>query len=225
MCYTLSQMRKETFENGEYYHIYNRGVDKRIITLDKFDSDRFIQGLIAFNTQDGIGSIRDIELQRERGTLTIEKEDPLVKIIAYCLNPNHFHLILKQLKANGISLFLHSEAGGYAKYFNRRHCRTGALFEGKFKSKWIEDVEELKYKSVYVNLNNRVHKLADSSNAVVRSSWNEFKAGVGKICKQEDVLKAFNSIDDYIDYAESTLLEIIEDKRLDKELKQIEFED
>ncbi len=154
-------MRETKFENGECYHVYNRGVDKRTITRDKFDSDRFVQGLIDFNTSDDIGSIRDCELRRERGNVNPVDQNPLVEIIAYCLNPNHFHFILRQLQDNGISLFLRSQAGGYARYFNKRHHRTGALFEGRFKAKWIEDNEELRYKSVYVNLNDRIHRLGE----------------------------------------------------------------
>src|SRR3989344_438138 len=98
-------MRKESFAIGEYYHIYNRGVDKRKIVQDKFDSSK------------------------------IKIHKPLINIVAYCLNPNHFHMILEQIEDSGISKFMKRLAGGYSWYFNNRYKRSGTLFQGPFKAK------------------------------------------------------------------------------------------
>ncbi len=217
-------MRKEKFENGEIYHIYNQGVDKRDITLDRHDSDRFVQGLQEFNTTDPIGSLHWNACKVRKLSDLVAKK--LVEIIAYCLNPNHFHLILRQIHKNGISIFLKAQCGGYSSYFNKRHQRGGTLFRGPFKAKWIEDKDELLYKSVYVNRNNEVHKISDQvAKERVRRSWEEYMEGKGGLCVQMPVLKEFNGTDAYIHYANSTLKEIREAKQLEKELKSTEFED
>lgn len=216
---------REPIETGEIYHIYSRGVDKRQIALDKYDSDRFVAGLIEFNDSEEIGSIRNRQILTDLGRVKYTYKDPVVEIIAHCFNPNHFHLILKQLKDKGISLFLRSQVGGYARYFNKKYHRTGALFESRFKYKWIEDNEALKYKSVYVNLNNKVHRLPESVNYLVRSSWDEYVSGEWQISKPDSVLALFKDIDDYKKYAMESLAEMLEAKRLKKELEQIEYED
>src|SRR3989338_8325291 len=113
-------MRKQPIVTGEYYHIYNRGVDKR---------DIFIESICEFNQIDGIGSIRDLRKSKSESKalhLPISK-DPLVAIVAYCLNPNHFHFILKQLVDGGIAKFMQKLQGGYTYYFNVKNFRSGSL--------------------------------------------------------------------------------------------------
>jgi len=91
-------MRKQPISTGEYYHIYNRGVDKRDVFSDKLDVRRFIESVCEFNKIDGIGSLTNLrKTQIESKPLS----EPLVAIVAYCFNPNHFHFILKQLVDGG----------------------------------------------------------------------------------------------------------------------------
>ena len=97
--------RKEAFVNEEFFHVCNRGVDKRIVFMDEYDIRRFFQSMVEFNTIDPIGSLYENSfLQLGGSTAKLKKE--LVNIIAYCLNPNHFHLILEQLVDGGISEFM-----------------------------------------------------------------------------------------------------------------------
>ncbi|MBI5138481.1 MAG: transposase [Candidatus Vogelbacteria bacterium] len=219
-------MRLDPIETGEIYHVYNRGVDKRQITLDTHDSNRFVQGLIEFNTTDEIGSLRDHEANSGRLQTANLEHKPLVEILSHCLNPNHFHLILRQLIDNGVSHFMRSQIGGYARYFNKRHNRSGALFEGRFKAKWIEDEDILMYKSVYVNQNDRVHRLPDNARRLVRSSNKEYLEARKVVSDPAKVLSFFeNNVSKYQTYSEKTLIEILEAKRMNKELEQIEFND
>ncbi len=114
-------MKRPSFVNNYFYHIFNRGVEKRNIFLDNEDFRRFLFGISEFND---INSTINILRRFNEGSPTslkmIDKE-PLVKIISYCLMPNHFHLILKQLKENGISKFLQKIGTGYTNYFNRKY--------------------------------------------------------------------------------------------------------
>ena len=118
------------FANGEYYHIYNRGVDKRSVFMDKFDFERFLQSIEEFNSENPIGSIYENSFIKDQ---TEGKKKKLVRIICYCLNPNHYHFILEQLVDRGIEKFMHKLGLGYTQYFNLKHHRSGALFQGPFR--------------------------------------------------------------------------------------------
>ena len=112
-------MRKIKFINGEFYHIYNRGVEKRNIFEDQYDIQRFIQSMEEFNTINPIGSLYESsflpdEIKAKR------KSKRLVNFIAYCLNPNHYHFILEQFVEQGVRQFMHRLSGGYTWYFNKR---------------------------------------------------------------------------------------------------------
>ena len=193
-------MRKVKFVNGEFYHIFNRGVDKRNIVMDEKDSERFLQGLVEFNTREPIGSIY------ENSFLDKIKGKPLVNIICYCLNPNHFHLVLEQVVENGISLFMKSVSLGYAKYFNNKYGRSGALFEGRFKVKHIDDNNYLLHTSAYVNLNDMVHRLGLPISKLIRSSWREDEENVSKgICAKAIIQEQFDSSSEYCKFALSNL--------------------
>jgi REP element-mobilizing transposase RayT len=198
---------REPIEIGEYYHIYNRGVDKRLIIKDSKDADRFIKSLEFFNSKEPVLSLRDVLSDENYKNKKIN--DVLVQIVCYNLNPNHFHLILKEINEGGISEFMKRVGGGYTWYFNNRNKRSGSLFQGRFKSVRIKSNEQLLHTSVYVNLNWKVHKISGSAAVNVRSSWNEYMGKTFQnICKKNIILGQFNSIADYKDFAESSLGEI-----------------
>ena len=142
------------FSIGEYYHIYNRGTEKRDIFLDKADYLRFIVLLYISNNTD-IVHISNLINQGESlmKILNIDKQDTLVDIGAYCLMPNHFHILVKEKIENGISKFMGKLTTGYSMYFNKRYDRTGSLFQGVFKSVHADSDEYLKYLFAYIHLN------------------------------------------------------------------------
>ena len=211
-------MRKTAFVENEFYHIYNRGVDKRSIFSDKNDLERFFQSMQEFNVIEPIGSIYENSFNKEK---IGQKTHPLVKFIAYCLNPNHFHFILTQVEDRGIEKFMHKLGTGYTKYFNEKNSRSGALFQGRFKANHINSNEYLLHASVYVNLNYKVHRLQKSKN-IYRSSWDEYlNSDLGGICSKEMILGQFKSEKRYVDFAESSLISILERKDLAIELENI----
>ena len=112
-----TSMREIQFINDNYYHIYNRGTDKRQIFSDNADYVRFIHYLYGFNDNKIIPNFsRDIE---GGPASNIKPRDLLVEIVAFCLMPNHFHLILKQVKDGGITKFMRKLSTGYVMYFNK----------------------------------------------------------------------------------------------------------
>src|SRR6185503_10946201 len=132
-------MRKEPLVTGEYYHIYNRGVDKRDIFNDLNDLARFKESIKQFNQVEGIGSLEMYNKSVRALDSHPLKSQPVVAIVAFCVNPNHFHFVLKQLVDGGIAKFMQKLQAGYTSYFNIKNSRTGSLFQGTFKSHLVSN--------------------------------------------------------------------------------------
>lgn len=204
-------MANNTFANNEYYHIYNRGVDKRNVFQDANDYFRFLKSLKEFNQTEPVVSlyIKD-RINKERANVVVRplRKDKLVEIVAYCLIPNHYHLILKQLKEGGISEFMKRVNGGYTGFFNYKNKRTGSLFQGKFKSIHIDSNEYLLYLSTYVNYNYKIH--GRSEKKWIFSSISEYLENKKKIglCNPKLILNQFKSINYYKKYAEGSAAEV-----------------
>jgi len=144
--------RKFSFAPGEYYHIYNRGTDKRKIFLDWRDHWRFIALLYVANSQSVI-HLSDHEGKDPISLLDLPREKILVDIGAYCLMPNHFHLLIRETGDGNISRFMLKLQTGYPMYFNKKYQRAGSLFEGPFRAKHIDNDNYLKYLFAYIHLN------------------------------------------------------------------------
>src|SRR3989338_2651048 len=130
--------RNLEFSQGEYYHIYNRGTEKRAIFTKKSDYERFIALLYLANGTSAV-HISNHQGSTLMTLLDLNRGDPLIEIGAYCLMPNHFHLIVRESEKGGVSRFLQKLATGYTMYFNKRYERTGSLFQGRFKAKHIDN--------------------------------------------------------------------------------------
>ncbi len=224
-------MRKVKFVNDEYYHIYNRGVDKRIIFEDQSDLDRFFLSMNEFNVFHPIGSIYlsnvNKRLLRCPAPKT-PKSEKLVELICYCLNPNHYHFLIQQLVERGIERFMHKLDGGYSKYFNKKYKRTGSLFEGRFRAIHIDSEAYLLHLSAYINLNYKVHnlkKFGGSATKFFQSSWEEYLGlNQEKFCQKDIILSQFDSIENYKKFAEESLESIKEIKGIKNFLLEQENE-
>ncbi len=141
-------IRKVNFIQGEFYHIYNRGNSKQKIFQDKQDYQYFLKLLFLSNGE------RKFKLSFLEGDIyETDRESQIVSIGAYCLMPNHFHILIKEINDNGISKFIHKISSGYSHYYNNKYERTGSLFESKFKSQYIGNDRYLKYLFSYIHLN------------------------------------------------------------------------
>ena len=131
--------RKNPFVTGEYYHIYNRGIDKRVIFKSHRDYERFMMLLYLGNSNESfrLDNIFNKEKQSFKEILVLEKGKPIVSIGAWCLMSNHFHLLIRQEVDGGITKFMRKLGVGYSMFFNIKYQRTGSLFGGLFKSKFI----------------------------------------------------------------------------------------
>ena len=150
--------RKFNFSIGEYYHIYNRGTDKRVIFLDLNHYDRFLVLLYLCNSITPVNMAENFPKGLPKGRsflelFEIERHERLVDIVAYCLMPNHFHILIYQKSEGGIQKFMSKLSTAYSMYFNKKNNRTGTLFESRFKATHANSDEYLKYLFAYIHLN------------------------------------------------------------------------
>ncbi|MFH1129136.1 MAG: transposase [Patescibacteria group bacterium] len=146
--------------NNEIYHIIIRGVGDTKIFKEQNDYYRMIFSLYEFN------NYRPVEIRTRRQKRKTEKmygelfsgtfsddRDLLVEILAFCFMPNHVHLLLRQIKNNGITKFMRKLGAGYGGYFNRRHDRKGHLFQNRFQAVHINTDDQLQTVFVYIHSN------------------------------------------------------------------------
>ncbi|MFA5744783.1 MAG: transposase [Candidatus Paceibacterota bacterium] len=135
----------------EFYHIYNRGIEKRKVFLLRSDYERFTALLYLANQTEPA----DLKYQgRSIAEITNDRSgEPLVEIIAYCLMPNHFHLLLREKIEGNIARFMQKLTTGYTMYFNKRNERNGALFQGTYKASHVHDDRYFRYVISYIHLN------------------------------------------------------------------------
>ncbi len=224
-------VRKIQFAVGEFYHVYNRGTDKRTIFSDDQDFMRFLQSMEEFNGPNPVGSLYQNSFRKKQQLRSLaskfkdsDKEEKLVEIIAYCLNPNHYHFILQQVAEKGIEKFMQRLGTGYTKYFNHKSDRTGGLFQGKFKAVHIDSNEYLLHVSAYVNLNYLVHRLKEKTSHY-RSSWNEYIGETKKekgICCTAAVLGQLRNKKDYIEFARNSIRGTLEKRGFLEEASLLE---
>jgi len=153
-------MKRPQFANRHFYHIFNRGVDKRKVFMNDKDYSRFLFSLRDFNDKNSsINLHRQIKKSENFvsvGSPTSNKIIDLVPIVKFhcsCLMPNHFHLVLEQKEDKGISNFMQKLGGGYTNYFNLKYERSGVLFQGKFKAVLIDKDAYLNYLIQYIYVN------------------------------------------------------------------------
>jgi len=182
LCYNLDDMgRKIQLAPKSYFHIYNRGTEKREIFINDNDYRRFLILLYLCNNTSPV-SIRNL---LDKGLtfgeiFNIERKETLVDIGAYCLMNNHVHLLVKNKTENGISRFTQKLFTGYTMYFNKKNKRTGSLFESTFKANLVDKNEYLKYLFAYIHLN---------PIKLIESDWKE--KGIKDIDKAKIFLKNY----------------------------------
>ena len=225
-------MRSLILAEGEYYHIFNRGVEKRDIFLDEEDLSRFLEEIKRFQSIKPIGSLYEIRFHDKKlldeqntrlgssASKPVTESPSLIELICYCLNPNHFHLLLKQSCQLGIQKYMQRLGTGYTNYFNEKYKRSGVLFQGAYRAVHVESNEQLLHTSVYVNLNDQ---LGSSASKLSRSSWEEYaeppRMAGSDMCKKEIILGQFESADAYVSFAKDSFINIIIHKEEEKEMR------
>lgn len=143
--------------SGEYYHVFNRGVAYQPTYSFRKDYERFLLCLSYYRFQDvpfKLSKLLKIEKDKRETILSeLESGNKLIDLIAFCLMPNHFHILLKQISERGTSKFMKKIADSYTRYFNTKYERVGPLFQGAFKVVHVANDEQLLHLSRYIHLN------------------------------------------------------------------------
>jgi putative transposase len=205
-------MRIENYNVGSYLHIVKRGQRKQPITRDVSDQWRFLK-LIKFLNDSNVAEnwLRDSKNLDRPDTWLPQK--PLVKILAYCLMPNHFHLLVKEITKGGVTLFMKKLGNSMTGHFNLKYKEVGSLFQGSYKSKTIKEDRYLMYLAVYI---------------MVKNPFELYPGGINKAVTEFD--KAFEWIKTYPfvslqDFLENRSLNIIEKDILKDLLPRNEFKE
>lgn len=186
--------RKLPFVNGQYYHVFNRGVGHMTFFLNQFDYKHFVKTALYYQLE---GPKPRFSLFAPL-TTKLDKSKKIVEITSYCLMPNHFHFLLRQERDGGVIEFVRKLCNSYAKYFNTKNGRVGPLFQGEFKAVRIESDEQLVHLSRYIHLNPLVSYITSDLESYMWSSYREFVGldNIG-ICTKDIVLGQFKSAQNY----------------------------
>ena len=141
------------YKENSYYHVFNRGVAKNRIFIDKQDYKHFLFNLKLYLTDnlartDLQGRTLKVAPSRVPNNFTNQ-----VDLCAYCLMPNHYHLLLYQKSKYLIRDFMRSIGTKYSMYFNKKYKRVGPVFQGKYKAVLVESNDHLIYLSKYIHQN------------------------------------------------------------------------
>jgi putative transposase len=210
----------------EIYHVLNRGVDKRIIFNEKKDYMRFIHNLYELNDEESV----PLNFYKFRQTLNNkiknkkEIKNKLVDVLAFCLMPNHYHLLISPRSDNAISKFMHKINMGYSQYFNKKNERTGALFQGKYKKILANDNVYFLYLPFYIHFNpldlkypewrdNKISKPSEVLEYLKSYKWSSHLDYLGinnfpLILNKEPLMEIFGSTKGYKKLVETYLKDI-----------------
>lgn len=183
------------FVNQSFYHVFNRGVEKRQIFSSEADYERFLQTMYYYQFS---GPKPRFSTHKRFRSKDFDKNPKIVEIICYCLMPNHFHLLIKQLRDGGLQEFIRKSINSYTKYYNTKNKRVGPLFQGEFKATAIETDEQLLHLSRYIHLNPYVSDLVEDPKDYNHSSYPYFvDLKEDLISVKQPVLDFFKKVEDY----------------------------
>jgi len=219
-------MRREKSGEGEYYHVYNRGVDKRRIFNGLRDYQRLLLSMFLFCSEASFPNLARFHSFVQHSMLRsavkeieqiTQHEPKLTTIVCFCFMPNHFHFLLKEEVAGGISKYMQRLGNSYTKYFNTKVERRGHLFGSSFHSIHVDRNEYLLYLSRYIHRN--PEGLSLKTRALIDYQWSSYQDFVkenrwGKMINPSIILDQFANPKEYQQYVESEIDEEIDPRYL-----------
>lgn len=246
----MPSIRVEPFTVGNYIHVYNRGNRKQEIVRKPKDWWHFLEILfylndeyvphMPFETLKRLGVLNDTEGVKPLQAFTWPEEwpkrKPLVKILAFALMENHYHLLLKEIKEGGVSKFMQRLGNGMTNYFNTKYEEVGTLFQGSYKARLIIEEMYLKDLSVYIQVKNpferypgglrkAIHEFDKAYEFAVTDPYNSLADYAGKrnspIIDKDILGKLFKTPKEYREFARDAMLA----RDLDEGLGNLIFEE
>lgn len=187
---------------SQYYHVFNRGINKQRIFQQKRDYERATNLLWYYSFQNPpLRFSKYLQQTKEQQSMYIQllqsSKDKLITFVAYCFMPNHFHLLLRQEKENGISIFLSKFQNSYTKYYNTKYHYQGPLLQGQFKAVRIEDDFQLLHVSRYIHLNPYTGYVIKTKEDICTFPWSSAKEYINiknnTICDTDSILPEFTT--------------------------------
>jgi len=196
-------IRKTIFYENGFYHVYNRGVEKRDIFLDEKDYQSFLGIIKAYLKPEK--PKRDKTILQGRALERIKRHNLAeeLSLVAYCLMPNHFHFLLQQRTKDAIRNFMQKLGTAYSMYFNARYERVGGLFQGRYQAKEVTSDEYLLHLTRYIHRNPVEARIVKVEN-LNKYKWGSYPNYLGLVedtwVKQKAILDYFSSVDSQGDY-------------------------
>src|SRR3989344_2071474 len=225
----LTDMRKMSFAQNEYYHIFNRGNNKQNIFLDDGDRARFLFLLLFFQCDLPPlrinKSVADF-IKNQHRVLDIFTDEVAeisknryVALESFALMPNHFHLMLHEAQKGGISKYMQRILNSFTKYFNTKYEKNGHLFQGPFKAIHIEDNRQLLHLSAYIHRNPR--EIKGWYNHEHHFPWSSYSDYInhnkwGSLLEQDVILSQFATKIEYSRFVKTSTAKLLKEE-LDKE--------
>ncbi|MFZ5366283.1 MAG: transposase [Patescibacteria group bacterium] len=191
----------------QIYHVFNRGVADQPMFTRKRDCERFLQTLWFYHFAKPPVRLSKFNNLSQELKLEIEKQlshlKPSISLYAFCLMPNHFHLLLKQEARGSISSYIKNIIDSYTKFFNIKYQRNGPVFQGQFKAVHVASDEQLVHLSRYIHLNPLTAYVVKDFAQLLNYLWSSLPQYLGKsdgFCESKLVLDLFSSKEKYLEF-------------------------
>lgn len=213
----------------EYYHIFNRSVDKRPILTRNSELKRALGAMTYYNcAQSPLKFSKFLKLSSEQKIIVLkskQKSGRLVELVAYCFMPNHLHFLVKQTIDSGISKFMSNFQNSYARYFNTKSDRVSPLWQGQFKAVRVEDEDQLLHVSRYIHLNPYTSFVVKNLTELLRYQWSSLPEYLNStnnkgFCKKDIILSYFGNPTNYRNF----ILDQSDYQRKIEEIKHLTLE-
>ena len=210
---------------GEYYHVFNRGAHKANLFKDEHDWLRFLFLILHCQSDVALPNIRrylksaalEEGFRIPKSQLESIEKNKLIELVAFCIMPNHFHLLLKETTEGAISAYMQRLSTGYAMYFNTKYKAAGHLFESRYKNVHVQDNDQLLYLSAYIHRNPR--ELAKWKGYELAYPYSSFQDMVeenrwGSLLSSDILISQFDGTkqSNYLDFVNSSTAKTLEDK-------------
>jgi putative transposase len=204
-------MRLETFAEKEHYHVFARGNNKTNIFIDDHDRTRFIFLITHLQSPVRVSNISwytNNFLKKNSFNTKKDKVDEIlktrhVKLVAFALMSNHFHLLIENLEDSVLSVYMHRVLTAYGKYFNTKYHKKGHVFEGPFGAVHIKNNTQLLHLSTYIHKNPK--ELAGWDDTYNQYPWSSYQDYIGQnrwgyLIAPQIILEQFKDQSKYEDF-------------------------
>jgi putative transposase len=193
---------------GEYYHVFNRGINHQPVFYSKSEYQRFITTIRYYHFRESpmkLSYFLSLSQNKRKYVwdTVYSSKNVWVKVISYCLMPNHFHLLVKQEKDNGTAKLIGNLQNSYTRFFNIRNKRDGSLFLDQFKAVRIETNEQLLHVNRYIHLNPFTGRIVKEIEQVFRYPWSSLMQYVDnreRWVNSSEIVSNFRNISKYSNF-------------------------